>query len=197
MRFHRCVLTVAVLTMLAAGCGNQLRGMRAVPAGQANVRPPADRAAVVFLRPSLTTGTHSASLFELRPGTEDRFVGILTAETQMVDYVPAGRTRFMVLGRGAEFLDAELQAGKTYVVALMPPPAGSSDSYFALVPVRGEARAASIRQCSESCTWVENTDQSRAWSQRTWYSIQAKKTAYLPKWEARAERPTLRAADGR
>jgi hypothetical protein len=44
---------------------------------------------------------------------------------------------------------------------------------------------------------VENTDASRAWSQRTWYSIQAKKTVYLPKWEARAERPALRAADGR
>jgi hypothetical protein len=197
MRFHRCVLTVAVLTILAAGCGNQLRGMRAIPTGQATVRPPADRAAVVFLRPVLTTGTHSASLFELRPGTEDRFVGILTAETQMVDYVPAGRTRFMVLGRGAEFLDADLQAGKTYVVALMPPPAGTSDSYFALVPVRGEPRAASIRQCSESCTWVENTDASRAWSKRTWHSIQHKKMTYLPQWEARTDRPALRAADGR
>jgi hypothetical protein len=29
------------------------------------------------------------------------------------------------------------------------------------------------------------------------HSIQAKKTANLPKWEARAERPALRAADGR
>jgi hypothetical protein len=102
----------------------------------------------------------------------------------------------MVLGRGAEFLDADLEAGKTYVVALLPPAAGTSDSFFALVPVR-EPGPAAVRQCREHCVWVENTDQSRAWSRRTWHSIQHKKLTYLPQWEARQPRPVLRAADGR
>jgi hypothetical protein len=184
-----------VLGTLTGGCANQLRGMRAVPADKVNVRPPADRAAVVFLRPATTIGAHSATLFELRPGREDRFVGILVAETRLVDYVPGGRTRFMVLGRGAEFLDADLQPGKTYVVALLPPATGTSDSFFVLAPVRG-APSAAIRQCRESCIWVENTDASRAWSQRTWQSIQVKKTTYQPRWEARPERPALGPADG-
>jgi hypothetical protein len=198
MRLHHFALPLALLAVLAGGCANQLRGMRAVPPGQVNARPPADRAAVVFLRPSTSTGAHSASLFELRPGAEDRFVGILVAETQLVDHVPAGRTRFMVLGRGAEFLDADLEAGKTYRVALLPPPPGTSDSFFTLVPVRGtDLRPWPVRQCTESCGFVENTERSRAWAQRTWSSIQRKKAAYLPKWEARADRPALRAADGR
>jgi hypothetical protein len=196
MRFHRLALTAALLATLAGGCANQLRGMRELPAAQVSLRPPADRAAVVFLRPSTSTGAHSASLFELRAGAEDRFIGILVAETQLVDHVAPGRTRFMVLGRGAEFLDADLAAGKTYVVALLPPPAGTSDSFFALVPVRGNDQSAAIRECRQSCLWVENTERSHAWSKRTWPSIQHKKATYLPRWEARRDRHALRATDG-
>jgi len=101
----------------------------------------------------------------------------------------------MVIGRHASFLDAELEAGKTYDVAVLDGP--DVEEPFVLRPVTpGDARPA-IQYCYASCTWVENTEKSEGWARKQWTSIQRKKAHDLPKWESRANRPMLKAADGR
>jgi hypothetical protein len=181
------------LVLVLAGC-NQLRGMQQVSATGVNVKPPADQAAVVFLRaaPSGTT----TSLFDLRDPPENKFIGLLVADTRMVYLTAPGRTRFMVIGLSASFLDAELEAGKTYQVAIV---FGSSpEEQFRMVPVRpGQAPSKVVQNCLESCLWVENTDRSVAWARGQASSIQRKKAHYLPLWESRPNRPVLLASDGR
>ena len=183
---------VLVVVGLAVGGCVPLRGMRQVPAERVDVKPPADQAAIIFMR-AARTGT-TTSLFELR-GSQDRFIGLLVPDTRLVHLTAPGRTRFMVIGRHASFLDAELEAGKTYDVAILDGP--DVEEPFVLRPVTpGDARPV-IQYCFASCAWVENTEKSEEWARKQWTSIQRKKAHDLPKWESRVNRPVLKAADGR
>ena len=147
---------VLVLGLLLAGCTAPLRGMRAVPAGQVNLTSPADQAAIVFMRQ--VRAATSTSLFELR-GQPDRF---------------------MVIGQSASFMDAEVQAGKTYYVAVVP--GDLAQEQFVFRPLRpADLEMPDIRECLASCVWVEDTEKSQAWA----------------RWESRTTRPTLSATDGR
>jgi len=185
-------VTLVVLGFVLTGCMT-LRGMRQVPADGVNVKPPADQAAVVFLR-AAPTGT-TTSLFDLRDSMENKFIGLLVADTRLVYVAPPGRTRFMVIGLSANFLDAELEAGKTYQVAVIIGP--NSEEHFRLQPVRpGHTPSRAVQNCLESCIWVENTEQSMAWARGQASSIQRKKVQYLPLWEGRPNRPVLLASDG-
>jgi hypothetical protein len=184
---------VVVLALVLAGC-NTLRGMREVPAERVSVKPPADQAAVVFLR-AAGTGT-TTSLFELRGSQENKFIGLLVGDTRLVYLTTPGRTRFMVVGLSANFLDAELEAGKTYQVAIVLGP--DAEQHFRLQPLRpGETPSKVVQSCLESCAWVENTDRSQAWYRSHTTSVQRKKERYLPLWEQRPNRPVLLATDGR
>jgi hypothetical protein len=189
-----CV-AVVVFGLVIAGCGERaLRGMRSMPADQVSVKAPADQAAVVFLR-SAQTGT-TTSLFEVRTPDENKFIGLLVNDTRLVYLTAPGRTRFMVVGLSANFLDAQLDAGKTYQVAVIF--GDSAQEHFRLRPVRpGEEPPAAIKACMDSCKWVENGDRSQAWSREHANSIQRKKMQYLPMWEARPNRAVLHATDGR
>jgi hypothetical protein len=183
---------VLVVGLVVGGCV-ALRGMREVPAERVVVKPPADRAAIVFMRPATTTAT--TSLFELR-GSQESFIGLLVQDTRMVYLTAPGRTRFMVIGRSANFLDAELEAGKTYHVAVLLGEA--IDEHFRLQPLRpGAVQSRAVQDCEASCKWVENTEKSESWARRESSSIQRKKAYYLPIWERRPNRPTLVATDGR
>ena len=184
---------VVVLAVVVAGCG--LKGMREVAADRAAVKPPADQAAIVFMRSAATAAT--TSLFELSSSEQPRFIGLLVQNTRMVYLTAPGRTRFMVVGRSASFLDAELAAGKTYEVAILL--GDGVEEHFRLVPASRVASADSraVEDCRATCKWVENTDRSEAWARGQASSIQRKKAEYLPKWERRPNRPTLAAGDGR
>jgi hypothetical protein len=184
---------VVVLALVVAGCG--LKGMREVPADRVTVKPPADQAAIVFMRPAPTAAT--TSLFELSSSGQPRFIGLLVQNTRMVYVTAPGRTRFMVVGRSASFLDAELAAGKTYEVAVVL--GDGVEEHFRLAPASRVAPADSraVEDCRATCKWVENANRSEAWARGQASSIERKKAEYLPKWERRPNRPTLAAGDGR
>jgi len=185
-------VAVVVLALVLSGCLS-LRGMREVPAERVNVKPPAGQAAVVFLR-TANVGT-TTSLYEVRP-PQDTFIGLLVNDTRLVYFTAPGKMRFMVVGLSANFLDAELEAGKTYQVVVAPGP--DAQQHFRLEPVRpGVQPSKVVQNCLESCRWVENTDESQAWYRQHANSVQRKKAQYLPLWERRQDRPVLTASDGR
>ena len=180
-----------VVALILAGCVS-LKGMRAVPPDGVRLAPTAEQATIVFLRPARTATT--TSLFELR-GSEQRFIGLLVTDTRLVYRTAPGATRFMVIGLSADFLDAELEAGKTYQVAVLL--GQGTEQFFVLRPVRpGAPQSAAVQYCVASCMWVENTERSEAWARREASSIQRKKARYLPAWESQPNRPTLVAKDG-
>jgi hypothetical protein len=185
---------VLVVIGLLLGACSPFKGMREVPTEQISFVPPADQAAIVFMR-GRTGGAISTSLFELRQ-PPDRFVGILVAESRLMYLTAPGRTRFMVVGHSASFMDADLAAGKTYNVGIVPGDLG--EELFVLRPLRdADLGQRDAQQCARACPWLVNTPKSEDWARRQASSIQRKKERYLPEWERRANRATLLATDGR
>jgi hypothetical protein len=169
--------------------------MRDVPPGQdVKTTPPPGKAAVVFMRPSGLGYAIASSVYEVKE-SGDVFIAIVPAKRKVVHFADAGATRFMVISEAADFMGADLEAGKTYY-ALVTPRAGMWKARFSLRPVT-LADAKELSGWSEDCAWIENTPESEAWAKRNWSDIQEKKTEYLPKWDAKSDKPMLRASDGR
>jgi hypothetical protein len=187
-------LAAVVMMFVITGCARE-RQMHALPASAMPPQPAADKAVVVFMQPSPESGAVALSLFELRPDG-DRFLGILRYKQKVAYVAEPGRARFMGVSQRAAFLDAELEAGKTYYIVVLPQTTGAA--WFSLHPIRGaEIGGMQFQQWSMECTLVENTDASRRWARENSNRIQHKKAADLPKWEQATNRPALRKEDGR
>ena len=190
------MLRMLVLVALLAGGAGPISHMREAPSADVPTTPPAGKATVVFLRPSSLGFGIASSVYELKPGG-DTFVGIVPAKRKVVYVTDPGPTRFMVVSEAADFMAAELEAGKTYY-ALVTPRMGMWKARFSLRPVTAEElRGGQFSEWDGECRFIENTPASHAWAKEHWEDIQAKKVEYLQKWEPRNDKPTLRAVDGR
>jgi hypothetical protein len=124
-------------------------------------------------------------------------VGIVPTKKKLAYSVAPGKTRFMVVSEAADFMDAELVAGKTYYVVVAPR-MGVWTARFSLRPVGAERLGTQeVADWLKECAPIENTDDSRAWAKEHWADIQEKKLKYLREWEAKADKPILSPADGR
>ena len=186
-------LAVVVLALVLGAC-SLYKGMREVPPAQVNVAAPPDQAAIVFMRVK-TGGALSTSLFELRE-PPDRFIGILVSESRLLYLTAPGRTRFMVVGHSASFLDADLRAGKTYYVGIIP--GDGAGKLFVLRPLgQRDLQTREATSCAGVCPWLTKGDRAERWARAQASSIQRKKERYLPDWEQRPDKAVLLATDGR
>ena len=190
------ILGLLLLMMLVvSGCAGPISHMREAPASGPLV-PPSGKAVVVFMRPSSLGFAIASSVYELR-GDGDRFVGIVPAKRKVSYVADPGSTRFMVVSEAADFMAAELEAGKTYY-ALVTPRMGMWKARFSLRPVTAaDVAEGRLAEWDADCAHIENTPSSQAWAKDNWADIQAKKLEYLQKWEPRTDKPTLHAGDGR
>jgi len=190
----RVIGLVAAVVFFTA-CAGPLRGMVEIVTPPA-VAPPVGQATIVFLRPSGLGYAIASSVFELR-GDDEVFVGHVPAKRKLVHHVDPGPKRFMVVSEAADFMQAELVAGRTYY-ALVTPRMGVWRARFSLRPItQAELDGEEFRQWLEECVWVQTTDEARDWARRNVGSVREKKIEYLRKWDPRDDKPTLSAADGR
>lgn len=187
--------------LMATGCAST----KMQDAGsQAVVVPANDMAQVIFMRPSSFGGAIQASLFNAT-GDDLDFIGILSSKKKIAYTVPAGKHRFMVVSEAADFLEANLDGGKTYY-ALVSARMGAWKARFSIFPIKAAASADYVlgdektQKWISDTTFVENTEQSIAWFEENRGSIASKQAKYLPVWsektpEALAER-TLDPEDG-
>lgn len=98
-----------------------------------------------------------------------------------------GVHRFMVIAENADFVDATLEAGKTYYI-LVSPRMGAWKARFSLLPIHPDAKAEYNTQSADFKKWmastsvVEATESNTAWYEKNKASIEAKKADYLRKW---------------
>jgi hypothetical protein len=169
--------------------------MKDIPAPAEVGRVPG-KASVVFMRPSLLGAAIASSVFELR-SPDDVFVGHVPAKKKLVHHVAPGPVRFMVVSEAADFMQADLEAGKTYYV-LVTPRVGWWRARFSLRPITAEELGGKqFQEWFDDCAWIETTDEARGWARQNASSVQEKKVEYLQKWEPRTDKPTLKASDGR
>ena len=190
------ILRFVALLMVVSGCAGPISHMREMSVGESPPAVPAGKAMIVFMRPSTLGFAIASSVFELKPDG-DVFIGIVPAKRKLAYAADPGSTRFMVVSEAADFMAADLEAGKTYF-ALVTPRMGVWKARFSLRPLSAEElREAQFSDWDAECRWIDNTPASHGWAKEHWSDIQSKKVEYLQKWEPRNDKPTLRAPDGR
>jgi hypothetical protein len=192
------VLSLAALSLLLAGCAGTVTNMREVPVSEAPTAPEPGKALVVFMRPSGLGFAIQSSVFEMRDDMPV-LVGIVAAKSRVAHQVAPGQYLFMTIGENADFMSAEVVAGKTYYVKVEPR-MGMWKARFGLEPYRLKdfgttAFAGELNDCKP----VVKTAESDAWAAANMTSIRQKRTEYYGDWmkKAEAERPRLRPEDGR
>jgi hypothetical protein len=149
-------------------------------------KPEDGKALVIFLRSSFVGSMISASVYDA-PDAETRFIGIIQNKQRVAYQADPGQHRFMVIAENADFVDATLEAGKTYYI-LVSPRMGAWKARFSLLPIHSDPSAEKNVQSADFKKWmastqlVEATDANRAWYEKTKANIEEKKADYLKKW---------------
>lgn len=176
--------------LLLSGCTSSLMQKSSI---DSTVIPAAkaDQAQIVFMRPSAFGGAIQSSIFDLKHDknqlTDDKFVGIASATTKVGYETAPGFHMFMVIGESADFMQANLVAGKTYY-ALVTPRMGWWKARFSLKPLHlNDLKSEGFKDWFKSTDWYENTTASRQWAVDNQESIQDKKIEYLDKWKSKSE----------
>jgi hypothetical protein len=165
--------------------------MREVAA--ANTVPGADDAVVVFARLSEERGFDQVSIFEVDEENRAVLIGILAAFKKIAHRTTPGRHLFMLIGGDADFMTANIEAGKLYYVAVM-----LADHAFTLQPVHA-AEHEELGERLAHTGWVETTPDSMAWARDNAQDIEAKRFKYYGIWRRKPsfERLALFPDDGR
>lgn len=180
------LLSAAALALLVGGCATPMPTMQTVEAPQSQAVP-ANKARVVFMRSTFIGSLINSSLYETTKG-EPVFVGILPNASRIVYDTDPGEHIFMVQSEAADFLKANLAAGKTYY-ALVTPRMGAWVARFSLSPVRadgsvpGNTEPARIQEMKSKTKLLANTPETRDWFQKNLADIKAKYAEYWPAWQ--------------
>lgn len=191
------ILIVSLLSVLSlTSCASKY--MKAAgPDALAGYMPSAGDATVVFMRPSSFGGAIQSSVFDVTT-EKNVFVGIVSSSAKVAYRTTPGVKTFMVVGESADFMKAELAAGKVYY-ALVTPRMGVWKARFSLRPVHKEELSGDeFKGWNNGCELVENTPESFKWAKDNAPSIQEKRIEYFEKWmsKSESERPFLKTEDG-
>lgn len=202
MLYRLCA--VILFGLLSAAPAAHAKSKHMQPSADQAPVPAPGKALVVFFRDSFIGSAIQASVYDA-PDGEDTFIGIVSNKTKVAYQAEPGQHRFMVIAENADFVDATLDAGKTYYLLISPRP-GVWKARFSLLPIHNDPAAERNLQSEDFNKWmkdsafVENTASSLEWYQKNKASVGEKKADYLEKWnrmlpEDRAVL-TLHAADG-
>ncbi|MFD0320539.1 MULTISPECIES: hypothetical protein [Lysobacter] len=198
------LLRYALLLSLLCSPVAFAKSVKMDPAADQNPKPEAGKALVVFLRSSFVGSAISSSVYEA-PDSETRFLGVVQNKNKLAVQVEPGDHRFMVIAENADFLDAKVDAGKTYYVLISPRP-GAWKARFSLLPIHNRADAKYSVQSADFTKWMASGQyvainaEANEWYEKNKASVAEKKADYLIKWNkmAPADRQelVLHAEDG-
>jgi hypothetical protein len=118
----------SVVCLLVSGCASV---MRDAPSQEVTRSSP-DKAKVVFMRSSMVAAAIGCDLFEVVNG-ELRFIGQLPTGKKVAYETTPGKKVFMAYGTAADFMLADVSAGKTYYSIVRP---NWGTGGFAPTPIR-------------------------------------------------------------
>jgi hypothetical protein len=193
---HAVIFIVVFILMGAityAGYGYMAKSER-------QITPEPDQGLVVFMRYFSLDSYNAASVFDVSEN-ETKFLGILYNGTKIMYNVAPGEHTFMVVCESADFLKATVLAGKTYY-SLVKARTGVWKSRFSFRPLRqSDLESPKFLDWDTHTVLVDNTSKSEEWAMRNSPDIEAKRTRYLPAWNALSlklrESMTLNPEDGR
>jgi len=152
-----------------------------------------DKALVVFFLASKRAGGGHATLAD-----GDEFITHLIKRTCFFYQAEPGHHMFSVVGEAADFLEADLAAGKTYFVQVAPR-TGFWKARFSILPFTEQSKNWDKHDSwLSSCRVVVPTERAFEWAKEKEEELAAKRKNYLVKWNAKpdAEKPRLAPEDG-
>ncbi len=191
MTIRTAVARAGVLVMLAglAACSIRSSHMTPVRPGSEVVRPEEGKALVVFTRPSSYGGAIQATIYD-----GDTYIGTVSGGTHVAYEATPGQHLFMVIAESADFMSADLVAGKTYYAGVHAR-MGVWKARFSFVPFNGPEVGKGEREAKHSRQVVVN-DEGLRWAANNAPSVARKKAKYLPAWEKKTNKQTLLAESG-
>lgn len=165
----------------------------------------AEESQVVFMRSSFVGSAISASLYDVSKGNPE-FIGIIDNGTKIAYTTAPGKRVFMVVSEAADFLEADLAAGKTYY-SLVTPRMGMWKARFSLWPIRNDGTSEYNTASDSFNGWltgtklVENSPETLAWNTANIDSVKSKYAEYWPVWKEKSAEDlaarTLKPTDGK
>ena len=185
-------LLTIVSALFLAGCVTPEPNMKLSQAiSPAEATP--DKALIYFLRPrDLGFITHAAVY------DGDDFVGFVPYNTRLAYQADPGEHLFYVVSEAADFMTADLVAGRTYYAQVVPR-MGAWRARFSLWAISADdLKTPEVRAWIDNATPVQNKPEAYTWAQENADSVQQKREAYYAKWITKADedRPHLKAEDG-
>ena len=186
-----------IITFVLSGCAGTVKNMQRFEGDPATIVPQSGKAMIVFMRPSTLGFAIQSSVFRVTEGAPD-MVGIVAAKAKVSYQADPGEHLFMVIGESADFMSAEVEAGRTYY-ALVTPRMGAWKARFSLKPVaRPDQDRTELDEWLGTCDWVEKSPATDAWAVEHVVDVQDKQTRYYETWMEKDERdrPRLTLEDG-
>lgn len=152
---NQIIKKIVVLLAFAflAGCGGSSALMK--PSANQNITPAsANKAKIVFMRTSFVAGAINAELFEIDKG-KMKFVGSIPYGSKLSYETTPGKKVFMAHGLAADFMTADVRAGKTYYVIVRP---NWGTGGFAPTPIRTDGTSDFHTGKPEFKEWVSGTE---------------------------------------
>ncbi len=189
------------LVLIMVGCASN---PMSISSTQTLNKPSSEETQVVFMRSSFVGSAINSSLYDVTSG-EPVFIGIMANDTKISYTTTPGKHTFMVVSEAADFLEADLSAGKTYH-SLVTPRMGFWKARFSLWPIKNDPNAEHNLQSNEfkglikDTKLVENSDKSNAWFQKNLKSVKQKFQEYWAVWTKKSnddiEKRSLAPEDG-
>ncbi len=180
------IVQTALLALLLTATPVFAKKAQMVPAAEQNPLPAEGKALVVFFRASAYGAAIASSGYDA-PDGNTTFLGIVRYKDKVAVQMVPGQHRFMVIAENADFIDAELEAGKTYYV-LISPRMGMWKARFSLFPIHDTSddeynvQGPQFKQWMAKTTFVEIGPAAQAWYDENKVSIEKKRADYLQKW---------------
>lgn len=172
------------------GCASPKMNM-SVPMDK-QITAPSNKALVYFVRPNAMGYAVHAAVYD-----GDTFIGFVPYNQKLPYYANPGKSRFMVISEAADFLDADLVAGKTYYAEVVPR-MGAWRARFSLDPVtREELQDPKVQKQISKARLIGNNQKAMTWAAENQPSVMKKKNKYLPKWLEKPadQQPKLKPTD--
>lgn len=199
MNYLRTLVVISVIFF--AGCAsNPMNVTKATEVTPAT----AQEAQVVFMRSSFLGAAINASLFDVTAG-DPVFIGIISNGTKVPYLTTPGKHTFMVVSEAADFLEADIVAGKNYY-SIVTPRMGAWKARFSLWPIAKDPSAKFSTGSKDFTEWQEDTfiaattEKANAWYEKNKASVVKKQAKYWPVWLEKSqedlEKRTLKQEDG-
>jgi len=181
---------VALAVLVLSGCAT----------GRQSIREPSiadvaedGQALVIVMRPASFGAATSSAIFD-STGEQNELIAVLGPKEKTAYYCDAGERLFMVIAENADFMEANLEAGKVYY-AIVTPRMGVWKARFSLHPFKADHAehefrldSPQLRKWLKACHYVLPNRDAEEYGRKSAGDIATRRAEFAGKWAEMLEK---------